>query len=30
MARYAPLTSDRSSPSHQQPRLRRWGKKLAS
>jgi len=30
MAPYAPWTSDRSSPGHQQPRLRRWGKRLVS
>lgn len=30
LAPYAPWTSDRSSPSHQQPRLSRWGKNLVS
>ena len=28
MALYAPWTSDRSSPNHRQPRLRRWGTQL--
>ncbi len=28
MAPYAPWSSDRSSPSHRQPRLRSWGKRL--
>jgi hypothetical protein len=30
MAPYAPWTSDRSSPSHSQPRLKGWGKRLSS
>ncbi len=29
MAPYAPWTADRSSPRHVQPRLRRWGKRVA-
>jgi hypothetical protein len=30
MAPYAPWSSDRSSPSHRQPRLRSWGKRMES
>ena len=30
MAPYAPWTSDRSSPNHEQPRLRRWGRRVAA
>lgn len=30
MAPYAPWTSDRSSPSHREPRLRRWGQKVTA
>lgn len=29
MAPYAPWTADRSSPSHRQPRMRRWGRSLS-
>jgi len=30
MAPYAPWTADRSSPSHHEPRLRRWGQKVTA
>ena len=30
MAPYAPWTADRSSLSHQEPRLRRWGQKVTA
>jgi len=30
MAPYAPWSSDRSSPSHRQPRFRSWGKRIVS